>query len=309
MMTGPEMPHAPKVFIGMPVYNGERFIKEAVDSLLSQSFSDFTLFISDDSSTDKTGNICREYAEKNARVQYYRQEKNLGMFANFKFVMDKADTEYFMWAAQDDVWEKDFLEMCVKKLDAEKDISIAATGIADVDSFGRTLRELHDFPSLSGKPRIASVARYVLQPEILGKCNIMYSLFRLSTIRHLWDIYPQRVEWGSDYHFSLAAISHFGIYIEPKILFKKRHGGSSNPLSTLNDKKEIEHKIEFKNPKNHMFPFGRFSRYFSGHMKALRGTPYKPIMALLLYIRLPRSFCIHVTERVRTKLKKYAQTD
>ncbi|MBU3968889.1 glycosyltransferase [Patescibacteria group bacterium] len=295
-----------KVFIGMPAYNGERFIKEAIDSLINQSYTNWELFISDDASTDNTEKICKEYAEKDLRITYYRQEKNLGIFSNFKFLLDRAEGDYFMWAGRDDLWDKEFIKICVKNLDNNKNIDISSTGIADVDSFGRTLRELSEFPSLSGKPGIISIIRYILQPEILGKCNIMCSLFRFPAIKKIWEIYPQRQEWGSDYHFSLAAISHFGIFIEPRILFKKRHGGFSNPLSTINDKENIIRKIEIKNPKNHMFPFGRFNRYFNGHMEALDGTPYKALAAILLYSRIPRSFIIHVKEKINNKFKKYA---
>lgn len=290
----------------MPVYNGERFLEEAIDSLCAQTFTDWKLLISDDASTDTTQLICEDYTKKEPRIIYLRQEKNIGMFPNFKFLLDKADCEYFMWAAQDDLWGGNFLETCVENLNNNKNLDITATGIADIDSFGRTLRELDKFPSLSGKPSLMSIVRYILQPEILGKCNIMYSLFRLSVIRKLWEIYPQRHEWGSDYQFSLAAISHFRIFIEPKILFKKRHGGFSNPFSTIHDKKDVVRKIEIKNPKNHMFPFGRFDRYFYGHMEALKGTPYKAIAAILLYLRLPRAFLIHINSKIINKIKKYA---
>ncbi len=298
----------PKVFIGMPVYNGERSLKEAIDSLRAQTFTDWRMLISDDASTDGSRTICDGYVKKDPRISYVRQKENIGMFPNFKFLIDQADCEYFMWAAQDDLWEPDFLETCVKNLDTISDISITTTGIADIDSFGRTLRELNDFPALSGKPGILSVTRYVLQPEILGKCNVMYSLFRLPAIKKIWMIYPQRHEWGSDYQFSLAAISHFGIYIDPKILFKKRHGGFSNPHSTEDDREDVIRKIEFKNPKNHMFPFGRFRSYLAGHREALQGTPYKPLTTILLYLRLPRAFLIHFKERVHNKLTKHAAT-
>ncbi|MBU4477211.1 glycosyltransferase, partial [Candidatus Parcubacteria bacterium] len=253
---------------------------------------------------DGTQAICENYAKKDPRIICHRQEKNIGMFPNFKFLLDRANGDFFMWAGHDDLWEKDFIKICVKNLDNNKNIDISSTGIADVDSFGRTLRELNEFPSLSGKPGIISIIRYVLQPEVLGKCNIMYSLFRLPAIKKIWEIYPQRQEWGSDYHFSLAAISHFGIFIESRILSKRRHGGFSNPLSTINDKENIIRKIEIKNPKNHMFPFGRFNGYFNGHMKALDGTPYKTLATILLYSRLPRSFIIHVKERINNKFKK-----
>ena len=100
----------PQVSIGMPVYNGEPFIQEALDSLLAQSFSDFELIISDNASTDATQAICQEYAAMDARVYYVRQPENRGAMTNFKFVLDEAAGEYFMWAAADDVWDLEWIE-------------------------------------------------------------------------------------------------------------------------------------------------------------------------------------------------------
>lgn len=107
------MTHAPKVSIGMPVYNGEETICQALDSLLAQTFTDFELIISDDASTDRTGEICLEYAKKDPRIRYVRQPENRGANFNFQFVLDKARGEYFMWAAQDDVRSPDYLSVNV----------------------------------------------------------------------------------------------------------------------------------------------------------------------------------------------------
>lgn len=98
------------VSIGMPVYNGEQFLRKALDSLLSQTFSNFELIISDNASTDATPSICKEYVKKDNRVQYFRQSTNVGAYANFKFVLDKSKHQYFMWAAADDYWDKNFLK-------------------------------------------------------------------------------------------------------------------------------------------------------------------------------------------------------
>jgi glycosyltransferase involved in cell wall biosynthesis len=104
-------PAVPKVSIGMPVYNGEQFLKGALDALLGQTFHDFELIISDNASTDGTENICREYAGRYRQISYTRQAVNLGAFANFKFVLDQARGEYFMWAACDDTFSTDFVAL------------------------------------------------------------------------------------------------------------------------------------------------------------------------------------------------------
>ena len=89
----------PKLSIGMPIYNAEKFLRNRLDSLLSQTFSDFELIISDNASTDSTQHICKEYLSRDNRIQYIRQEKNIGLSSNFYFVLHKANSEYFFWAS------------------------------------------------------------------------------------------------------------------------------------------------------------------------------------------------------------------
>lgn len=107
----------PRVSIGMPVYNGERFIREALDSILAQSFTDFELIISDNASTDRTEEICRAYAAHDARIRYFRNENNLGAAANFNRTFELSTGEYFKWAAHDDVLARTYLLRCVETLD------------------------------------------------------------------------------------------------------------------------------------------------------------------------------------------------
>jgi glycosyltransferase involved in cell wall biosynthesis len=84
----------PKVSIGLPVYNGEAYIQNAIDSILFQSFTDFELIISDNASTDETEKICREYADKDLRVRYYRVEQNRGAAWNFNRVFKLSSGQY-----------------------------------------------------------------------------------------------------------------------------------------------------------------------------------------------------------------------
>jgi glycosyltransferase involved in cell wall biosynthesis len=99
----------PKISIGMPVFNAEKYISEALDSLLAQTFTDFELIISDNASTDNTQEVCQEYEKKDSRVIYIRQPINIGPTKNFAFVKNQAHGEYFMWAAHDDRWDSKFI--------------------------------------------------------------------------------------------------------------------------------------------------------------------------------------------------------
>jgi glycosyltransferase involved in cell wall biosynthesis len=111
----------PKVSIGMPIYNAGRYLKGSLDSLISQSFIDFELIISDNASTDNTRDICLEYSEKDHRIRYIRQTENIGPWLNFKYVLDQSQAEYFMWAAHDDVKSIDFIELNYNFLSVNQD--------------------------------------------------------------------------------------------------------------------------------------------------------------------------------------------
>jgi glycosyltransferase involved in cell wall biosynthesis len=108
------------VSIGMPVFNGEKFLKKAIDSILSQTFKNFELIISDNASTDSTPKICKEYTLKDNRIRYFRQPENLGPLKNFWFVLEEAKCEYFMWAAADDIRYPLFLEKTFNMLSLNK---------------------------------------------------------------------------------------------------------------------------------------------------------------------------------------------
>ena len=112
---------APVVSIGMPVFNGEPFLRRALDSLLAQDYSDFELIISDNGSTDGTEIICKDYASRDHRIRYVRQSYNLGSHENFNFVLREAWGEYFMWAAADDLWDKDFIGFLLNSLENNVD--------------------------------------------------------------------------------------------------------------------------------------------------------------------------------------------
>jgi glycosyltransferase involved in cell wall biosynthesis len=106
----------PLVSIGMPVYNGEKYIRQALDSLLAQDYGHFELIISDNASTDGTAEICREYVAKDDRIRYCRNETNLGAVRNFNRVFELSSGKYFMWAATDNMLSSIFISCCFSLL-------------------------------------------------------------------------------------------------------------------------------------------------------------------------------------------------
>ena len=108
---------SPRLSIGLPVFNGERHLKEAVDSLLSQTFSDFELIICDNASTDRTPEICQAYASKDDRIRYYRNSENIGAVQNWYRTFELSSGAYFAGAAHDDVYHPEFMNKCIAIMD------------------------------------------------------------------------------------------------------------------------------------------------------------------------------------------------
>ncbi len=129
----------PLVGVGMPVYNGERYLAEAIESVLRQTEADIELVISDNASSDRTGDICRSYAAADPRVRYHRSEVNLGALPNFNRAYRLARGKYFKWAAHDDVLQPDFIRRCVGALEAAPDAALCQSAIEYIDEAGDSL--------------------------------------------------------------------------------------------------------------------------------------------------------------------------
>ena len=124
----------------MATYNGEKYLREQIDSILGQSFSDFRLLISDDCSSDLTREILNEYVEKDNRVVVFLQTKNLGVVKNFEYLMEKVEGEYFMFADQDDVWAQDKVQKSLNKM-LETDCDLVYTNLEVVGQDLETLNK------------------------------------------------------------------------------------------------------------------------------------------------------------------------
>ena len=126
----------PRLTVGLPVYNGERYLAESIDSLLGQSYDDFELIISDNASTDDTPNICERYAKQDSRIRYYRQPRNVGLAPNHNFCAEQARGELFKWAAADDLYHRDLLLRCVGVLDERPEVILVHSYTAMIDGDG-----------------------------------------------------------------------------------------------------------------------------------------------------------------------------
>jgi glycosyltransferase involved in cell wall biosynthesis len=171
----------PKVSIGLPVYNGERYLREAIDSILSQTFRDFELILCDNASTDATGAVCREYARRDTRVRSRRNESNLGAARNFNLCVDLATGEYFKWAAHDDMLAPEYLARCVEALDRDSSVVVSHSHARVIDENGRPLLDHLYVPGHAASPDPARRFADLLREDRWS--FEMFGVFRATALR------------------------------------------------------------------------------------------------------------------------------
>ncbi|MEI6268153.1 MAG: glycosyltransferase [Methylococcaceae bacterium] len=218
----------PTVSIGMPVYNGAEYIREALDSLLAQTFTDFELIISDNASNDTTQEICQKYAEQDSRIRYIRQSTNMGAMPNFTFVLHEARAEYFMWATHDDKLGTNVtLSNLVKSLD--DGFELAAP---DVDLFNETkgITDRGVLSSVFREQKRNSFTRLALKfPSYM-----VYGLFVTRCLRESYNYLEQSSDlpcFGEGVFVHAISANLKCSFIKNALLIYRRH--STNTSSTI----------------------------------------------------------------------------
>jgi glycosyltransferase involved in cell wall biosynthesis len=221
----------PRVSIGMPVYNGQDAVRKALDTLLVQTFSDFELIVSDNASTDATGDICREYAARDRRIQYIRQAENLGAARNFEFVLARAQAEYFMWAAHDDYWHPEFLRKCLAAHEQDALLPVVFTQywVLSREYAPLKMRRFPDLSFLADEDPFSRVSRYLLLSEFTHKANVIYGLWKKAAVRDMTQAFHGVDSRLVDYGFDIAQIAYVlvrsRVHQIPEVLFFKTYAG------------------------------------------------------------------------------------
>lgn len=207
----------PRLSIGMPVRNGEQYIRASIDSLLNQSFTDFELIISDNASTDATEQICRRYAARDKRVRYERLEENIGAAPNHNRVVELATGKYFKWAAHDDECLPSLCQSCIDALEkGGESIVLAYPRSLIIDERGCVTSEYSRTIGLMGGEVHERIA------DLLGNIELAtpeYGVIRMEALRRTRLQGSYR---GSDYVMFLELALIGEIREVPEFLFKKR---------------------------------------------------------------------------------------
>jgi glycosyltransferase involved in cell wall biosynthesis len=213
----------PRVSIGMPVFNGERFLEEALDSLLTQTHEGFELIISDNASTDQTQEICTTYAARDRRIRYCRVEQNRGVAWNFNNAFQLSTGEYFKWAAHDDYCAPEFIERCVEALDRMPEVVVCYPQAILIDERGTHLSDCRDECHLDS-PRASHRFRHLLMNLRLS--NPIFGVIRANAL-------GSAAPFGSYVASDIILLSELALrgklyQIPERLFFRRDHPDKSN---------------------------------------------------------------------------------
>lgn len=206
----------PEISVGLPVYNGERFVATAIESVLAQDFAAFELMICDNASSDDTEAICRQFARRDSRVRYVRNATNLGAMGNFRRVFELTNGRYFRWLSADDYIGKQSLSHCKAVLDARPDVVLCCTQTDFVDADGRTLRHYDETQQLE---QDTAFGRFRAANAQDPWCNAIYGLIRRDVLART----RLMGSFGGSDAVLLAELALYGRFAEvPERLFFRR---------------------------------------------------------------------------------------
>jgi glycosyltransferase involved in cell wall biosynthesis len=223
--------NAPLVSIGLPVYNGEKFLTKSLHSLLSQTFTDFELIISDNASTDRTEEICRNFVTCDPRIRYYRSRCNRGASWNHNRVFRLAKGKYFKWAACDDLCATDFLEKCIQVLESNPEVVLCFTKTKVIDKNGEFFESEEPYVKLTNanvQLKLNSLKPHERFGDLIGfphSCYQFFGLIRSSALQST----PLLGRFAGSDRILLARLGLLGRFYEipDYLFFLRRHSGQS----------------------------------------------------------------------------------
>lgn len=204
-----------QVTIGLPVRNGARTIRTAIEAILAQTHRDLRLHISDNASDDGTADICGEYVQRDPRVRLTRHRQNIGVYPNFRHVLFAAETPFFMWAAHDDRHEPDFIAANLANLEAHPQAIVSISQV-DFDDNGAFVSRAEGTTPFTGSPR-ENLVRYLWDPNCSSR---LYGLYRTEALRKSFPDIPSF--HAMDYLICGLSLLH-GHHVEvPRVLFHRQ---------------------------------------------------------------------------------------
>ncbi len=277
------------VSIGMPVYNGEKYLDAALAALSAQTFSDLQILISDNASTDATPDIISSWAARDPRITFHRQQENLGAKLNFEWVLRNSGSKWFMFASYDDLWSPNYVNVLFHEAISKPDIKLVAAQVIQVNIDGSENRRLPFFDpkcTASGLNRVRLLLKHV-------RSGWYYGLYDKSSIIAAWNKSQRfKYAWSNDYLVLLPILLTGNVAGSNDAIYYQRITNVSDECipSTLSSQKDL------------------FWAFLHESLSILREAPLSRIDRALLY-----PFMWHYADRhawrvrrlIRSSIKEY----
>ena len=252
----------PELTIGIPVYNGEKFLHSKINSILKLGYEDFEIIISDNASNDKTKEICELFLKQEEKIQYFHHEKNIGPVKNFEFILKKAKGKYFMWTAVDDVILPGFIEKNLEQLQNKKIICSVSQvqyygektdKMKEIKNSGLIQKIQQNFSPLKNIPASGKldvkIRKYL---KLRGHHHVFYGIYRTEQIK---KYFVNNDFSGFDFATILNSLQFGNIFVNNDVLMYRYDGGYSSE-GFFNYKKSLN--LTFLQALFHYIPFTKW---------------------------------------------------
>lgn len=274
----------PRLTIGLPVYNGEKYVAESLEALLGQGFTDFELIISDNASTDSTGEICRHYEKQDSRVRYFRQQRNVGLAPNVNFIISQARGELYKEASHDDLYARNLLESCIQALDEYPQVVLAHSWTAKIDGSGN-VTEAYEYPLTTATPHAPERFRSLL---FGSGGDDDYGVMRMDVRRR---IAPMGSHHHSDRTITAETTLHGPFYQVPDWLyFRREHPGQNGhaPMRRRCANMDPRRADRWRHPTARLY-----GEYVWAYVSAIRNAPLSAVDRRECYSHLAQWLARH----------------
>lgn len=259
------------VSIGIPVYNGAEWIENTLDSILNQTYSNIEIIISDNASTDNTEASCRDYAAKDNRVRYFRNDQNIGVSNNYNSVFNHSSGDFFKWSSASDIIKPDFIEKCLEKFNADPELVLVCPGTVLFNEETGSEEEYVENINLTSH---SAVDRFINYVDHIRLNNVMNGLIKSAALKKTGLM---KNFLGADINM-IAELSLYGRFkLLPQYLFYRRM-----EQQTATFYKPVEEVLKYFNPDNKNLMLFQYWINYLYYLKVVKKSLLKPSEKLLL---------------------------
>ncbi len=206
------------VTIGVPVYNGASLIAECLECLCNQTFKDIEIVVSDNASTDETGDIVQQYAARDPRIRYIRQTENIGMMKNFKAALDAARSPFFTFRCHDDLSSNNYIEALLARMMGDPEARLAAPKVETRRKDGTA--RYHLPPAGGADSKLSQINNLLRQSHQAWFCGMWKTASLRPALAHVWERYDS--PWGPDHLTLYSALISREVVFAPDAVYIQR---------------------------------------------------------------------------------------